>query len=147
MKGESEVNAWNVFRQNVLVPKDRGQRVENFVGAGFPDTNLCLNGIEAWMEIKAGKEPVRETTSFLTNNHPLNQDQKNWFLAQKRAKGLGFIYIQTDKRRIFLNGCKWADQINYMTVKELVKNSMWWAERPTEWDEWKQLRELIANHG
>ena len=147
MKGESERNAWTTFRRNVLAPRDRFARIENLVGVGFPDTNLCINGIECWMEIKAGKEPSRDTTGFLNNNHPLNQDQKNWFLAQRRAKGLGFLYIETDKRRILLDGCKHGDHANGMPVKELVKRSLWWALRPTTKDEWQELWELIAYHG
>lgn len=147
MKGESETNAWKAFRQHVLGPRDRGERMENLVGLGFPDTNCCVNGVEFWMEIKAGREPVRGSSMFLRNNHPLSQDQKNWFLKQRRAKGLGFVYIETDARRILLDGCRHGDAVNEMTVSELVNKSVWWAERPTAIEEWKTLWEFFAYHG
>jgi hypothetical protein len=142
----SEKVAYQTFVRNVCRPGDRIDRIENLVGAGFPDTNGCFNGVEFWMEIKTPEAPIRANTPLFGSNHKLSQEQKNWFLRQRRAKGLAFIYIETEYRRILMSGER-ADTINLCTINELIALSVWTAVRPTSPDAWYDLREFIAHHG
>jgi len=141
----SEVTAYQAFRKGVRRPGDRIDRIENLVGTGFPDTNCCFNGVEFWMEIKAPTEPKRPGTPLFGSNHKLSQDQKNWFLSQRNAAGLGFIYIETDKRRMLINGVH-ADRINESTVYGLLGIASWEASRRATKEDWERLRSLII-HG
>jgi len=138
----SEKTAYRNFRDNVTVPGDRINRIENLIGLGFPDTNGCFNGVEFWMEIKAPSEPARKTTALFGSNHKLSQDQRNWFLTQKRAMGKGFVYIETNYRRMLITGM-YVDYINVMTVDSLMDISIWSARRPTVKKDWYLLRERI----
>lgn len=141
----SEASAYRTLRDAIKQPGDRLDRIENLVGSGFPDTNGCFNGIEFWMEIKAPTEPKRATTKLFGSNHKLSQDQMNWFLRQRRANGLGFVYIETDHARMLIDGSH-ADRVNDLTTKQLMTIAVWVASRPTPIAEWLDLRDLIANH-
>jgi hypothetical protein len=107
-----------------MVPGDRIDRIENLVGVGHPDVNMCLSGIELWVEIKAPIEPKRPGTPLFGSNHKLSQDQKNWLLAQRNAKGRAFIYIAT-QNRLLLIASKLADGLNEMTTPELIEHALW----------------------
>ena len=54
----SEKSAYRELRKHILRPGDRIDRIENLVGTGFPDVNMCLRGAERltgtelWVEIK-----------------------------------------------------------------------------------------------
>lgn len=140
----TEKTAYQAFRKGVRRPGDRIDRIENLVGTGFPDTNCCLHpGVEFWMEIKAPREPKRANTPLFGSNHKLSQEQKNFFLSQRKAGGLGFIYIETDKRRMLIHALH-ADGLNEMTVGQLVAFSEWNAFKPTGKDEWLRLRRYIC---
>jgi hypothetical protein len=143
----SEKRSYVVFRENVVQPGDRIDRIENLVGVGFPDTNGCFNGIEFWMEIKSPTEPRRDSTPLFGSNHRLSLEQRNWFLRQRRAKGLGFVYIDTNKRRMLIDGCRYAEEINLLTADELAQISVWLAPKPTSKGAWNDFRQFIANHG
>ena len=138
----SEKTAWAVFRENIIRPTDRIDRIENYVGAGFPDANCCIEGVEFWLEFKAPEEPKRKTTPLFGSNHKLSVEQRNWILRQLQARGRAYIYIETDMRRLLMHG-KWCDEINQMTVPDLIANSLWHVRRPTKQAEWRQLRETL----
>lgn len=141
----SEQKAYTVFRTNVVRQGDRIDRIENLIGVGFPDTNGCFSGSEFWMEIKAPQEPKRGSTPLFGSNHKLSVAQRNWFLRQRRAGGRGFIYIETDRRRLLLAG-KHADAINELTVAELIFLCLWNSSRPTTKSHWSDLREILVSH-
>ncbi len=143
----SERQAYLTLATNITLPGDRIDRVENFVGLGFPDTNLCFSGMESWIEIKAPTEPKRETTKLFGSNHKVSQDQMNWFLRQRKAGGRGFIYIQTDKRRMLIDGTQHADEVNEKTINELLDIALWDASIPTSKAEWMDLRDCLAPLG
>jgi hypothetical protein len=95
------------------------------------------------MEIKAPTEPKRSTTPLFGSNHRLSQDQRNWFLMQKRAKGRGFIYIETDKHRMLIHQI-YADTLNDMSMSNLLINASWAAPRRTTKEQWARLRSVIT---
>lgn len=104
---------------------DRLDRIENVLGSGMPDTNICFGGFECWIETKQPKEPKRETTPLFGSNHDLSQQQRNWILGQLNAGGNAIIYIQTDRGfRMFIGG-EHADAVNQRNVGELLALSFW----------------------
>lgn len=121
---------------------DRIDRFENIVGVGNPDVNVCIDGAEFWIEIKAPKEPVKATTPLFGSNHKLSQDQKNWILRQLKANGNAYIFVATDKRKMLVHG-KHADQFNEMTVSEMMTGSMWCAVGRASSEEKQDLRNAL----
>lgn len=119
----SEVKDYKKFRDKVISVWDRCDRIENIMVIGMPDVNCCIAGRESWIEIKSPKEPKRAKTKLFGSNHKLSQDQINWFLRQANAGGNGYVLICSDKHWILMNGCKYADEINTMTVCQLIEKS------------------------
>lgn len=90
----TEKKLWEALRDGwgIQIKKAGGriERVENAVGAGMPDVNLCLGGIECWIELKvAGKWGVRRPTFRVQRG--LEPAQINWLLSQHRAGGKSFV--------------------------------------------------------
>ena len=139
----SEKLAWEAFRANVPFIGDRVDRIENLVGSGFPDVNVCIGGVESWIEIKAPTEPRRAGTPLFGSNHKLSLEQRNWFLRQHQAGGIGNIYIETQQRRMLISG-RHADLVNSLTTQQLVMWSIWHATRPTKGESWSALRAALA---
>lgn len=120
----SEKNA-HQFLLRMRQLRDRMERVENVCSFGMPDTNGCFVGYEFWIETKQPTEPKRAGTPLFGSNHQLELNQRNWFLAQRSAGGAGIIYIQTDKGlRMFIGGGH-ADEINDLTIEQLLAISFW----------------------
>lgn len=65
------------------------ERVENSVGAGHPDVELCYMGVQNWIEQKVAKRPARKTTK-LRFGSPLRDSQKEW--AEKRIAAGGRVW-------------------------------------------------------
>lgn len=125
----SEKTAWTWMREKVFKAQDRADRLENIVLDGMPDANCCVCGTESWIEIKAPTEPVRERTPLFGSNHKISQSQANWMLRQISAGGNAYFFIDTDKRRMLVEG-KYADQLNTMTVTEIMLISKWVCAKP-----------------
>jgi hypothetical protein len=138
----SESKDYQTLKSKALEPLDRIDRIENFLVIGMPDTNVCVEGTEAWMEFKAPVEPKRATTALFGSNHKLSQEQKNWMLRQRNAGGRCYILIATDKRWMLIDGIH-ADGLNEATVGELIKWSKWYATKPIKKPQWKMLRAMI----
>ena len=140
----SEKKDWKLLRDKIKQPRDRWDRIENGVGVGMPDTNYCIDGHEGWVELKSPQEPKREGTALFGSNHPLSQDQKNWFKRQVLAGGRCFVLIGTDRRWILIHG-RYADYINEMSVADLLGFAEWYAQKPVQSiNQWMALRgELI----
>lgn len=121
----------------------RVDRVENFLVPGMPDINLCCAGVESWIEQKGPWEPVRKRTPLFGSNHPVSQDQKNWFLKQVQAGGKCWFLITTNKRWMLIHG-KFGETINKMTVEQLVVAASWHALRPVAESEWENLWRILS---
>lgn len=139
----AESTDYKTFKKNVPQPGDRLDRIENVVVTGMPDINMCIGGVEVWIEQKSPKEPVRRTTPLFGSNHKVSQEQANWMLRQRKAGGRCYFLISTDKRWILVGGFL-ADQINSMTVDELMEQAAWATTKPVRDKEaWKALRETL----
>ncbi len=125
----SEKNAYQTFYKNVRQPKDRIERVENGLGVGAPDINFCMESREGWLELKSPVEPLRDSTPLFGSNHRVSQDQMNWFLRQRQAGGFAAFLIVTNKRWLLVPS-RYADDLNKMTMAQLLKAAVWTASNP-----------------
>lgn len=122
---------------------DRFERIESMIGAGIPDINYCINGVEGWIELKSPTEPKREHTPLFGSNHRLLQSQMNWHLTQRRAGGISFVLICTEHWWLLIEG-KHADVINDLTLWQLIDLAVWSAARPVKYATlWSSLREHL----
>jgi hypothetical protein len=141
MSGESKDYA--TLKKNVCRMRDRIERIENVMVNGMPDVNYCIQGVEGWIEIKSPVEPKKSSTRLLLSNgnHPVSQDQKNWFFKQSVAGGNVFLLIATDKRWILVdnNVVNCNHEINNMSVEGLLLRKLWSAEKPIKAESWEQL--------
>lgn len=135
----SEQTAYQRFRKYVIRHPDRIDRMENLIAAGTPDVNVCMEGVESWIEIKQPTEPKRADTPLFGSSHRLSQDQMNWIKRQVSAKGRVFVLIVTDKRWLLLHG-RHADAINDLDVATLIHVSLF--HHPTRMtdESWRTLR-------
>lgn len=123
--------------------KDRFERIENLMVDGMFDINYCIEGVEGWIELKAPKEPKRDSTPLFGSNHKLSIEQRNWCKTQKDAGGIAWILISTDNCWILIDG-KHADEINSMTVTELTYHANWHTSKPVrDKNEWKRLKQEL----
>jgi len=76
-----EKNLWSLLKGK-LPPHCHAQRIETgSTGLGIPDVNLCLNGIETWVELKVVKGLRVE----------LSPQQVVWHYRRARALGSSCI--------------------------------------------------------
>lgn len=138
----SESSDYRTFRRNIIGPKDRIDRIENLMVLGMPDVNCCINGRDFWIEQKSPKEPKRKSTKMFGSNHKISKDQMNWMKRHITAGGKAYFLIATDLRWMLLDGAL-ADEINEMTVNQIVAASLWHYEKPIRgiepWDQMKQI--------
>lgn len=72
-------------------------RIENVAGNGLPDLNICYNGIEIWVELKALNH----------NKVLLRPEQYAW--AKRRANHGGSCYVLNyDPGNPIVSVCIWA---------------------------------------
>lgn len=141
----SEKVAYTALRTALAGQGVRIDRIENLRVNGMPDVNVCINGNEIWIEIKAPTEPKRNTTALFGSAHKLSQEQKNWIKRQIDAGGQAYLLIKTDKRYMLVHG-RWADSINERTVDDLLAVSVWHTPIPAKKDYWKKLKDLLWNN-
>ena len=139
----TEKSAYAALRRHL--PKNaRLDRIENLMMSGMPDCNLCLEGNEWWIEIKApAKTPKRATTPLFGSNHRIMQSQILWHTRQIRAGGNSGFLICTDNHYAFIHG-KYATELNQMPLLRILALSLWYSKRrPATWNTLYQA--LIAN--
>jgi len=141
----SEKTQYKTFKDKVIEPTDRCDRVENVLLNGMPDISLCINGVEIWIELKQPTEPKRETTKLFSNNHKISLEQRNWHLSQKNAGGKCFFLIETCNFWFLVDGID-AELINDCTVNELKILSKVYMDKPVrDQYKWKLLRAALLN--
>lgn len=140
-----EARLWQSIKTRMALPADRFDRIENSFGAGYPDLNATIDAEDIWIELKAPKEPKRATTALMTSNgnHPLMESQINWFIRQRRAGGIAFILVRTDKRILLIDGTRHAKVFNTLTVDQLYAIAILVCPVPTPQQEWRMLRATL----
>ena len=136
----SEKNVYQLLKKHVIRHPDRIDRIENLTVVGMPDVNLCIQGRESWIEIKAPREPKRDSTPLFGSNHKVSLEQANWMKRQIDAGGRCFFFIGTNMRFLLLSGAI-GGIINSMRVEELRKEALWEGMRRKAM--WEELREIL----
>lgn len=90
----SESSAWTTVRGHLVSLPGRVhiQRFEDKLSGGIPDTNVCWDGVEFWLEAKYVKDlPKRATTKVKVDLRP---DQALWLETRQRAGGFCFVWVR-----------------------------------------------------
>ena len=74
------------------------QRFEDKLTPGIPDMNVCVQGMEIWLEGKAAALPKRDTSTlrFGSKGEPRLAFQRNWLSARRKAGGCAFFWAKID---------------------------------------------------
>lgn len=139
----TEKNDYQIFRKNVIKHGDRCDRVENLCTMGMPDVNLCLEGVESWVELKSPKVPVRLTTPLFGSGHGVSVEQRNWHKKQWLACGRSYFLVCTDRVWVLINGSH-GDHIGKMPLNEMLQAADWSATKPISLSGWQSLREVLV---
>ena len=144
----SESSAFQTLKRNLCLPRDRFERVENGLGEGMPDVNYCIEGADGWIELKAPKLPARASTPLLKSQHPISQEQVNWFIRQKQARGRAFLYIATHTHALLIGRNEVVSngvQLNELPLHTLVSRvALWSSSVPVpDRQRWLDLREIL----
>jgi hypothetical protein len=143
-----EANVFQRLKLRITRPEDRFERIENGLGEGTPDVNYCMAGAEGWLEIKAPVTPVRESTALFGSNHPVSQEQSNWFLNQSRAGGKAYLFIASSELLLLMPSHIVENNrlINKMTLGQMQPHSIWSAKTPVNDPQaWIDLRMILTN--
>jgi hypothetical protein len=74
-----EQSLWVTVRKNL--PGDK-MRIENLIGAGTPDVNVCFQGKEVWLELKINEN----------GRYKIRKEQHVWGMLRARLGG-GSVYL------------------------------------------------------
>jgi hypothetical protein len=114
-----------LFRQHL--PKVHWQAIETGgTGRGIPDLNGCLGGIEAWIELKGPKTPMRP-------------EQVAWIERRARAGGRVFIALRKPRDTLILLPARGARALLEKTLPATLGR---WTGGPSAWD-WEDISRLI----
>jgi hypothetical protein len=91
---KSEHQLRREFCKRVREAGGHAQPIEDGLTAGVPDVNVCLAGVESWMEIKTG--------------HKLSPEQRKWLVTRARAGGRVFVLRQKGKQLQLFDGVQAA---------------------------------------
>lgn len=77
--------------------KTHACRLENSAGEGNPDVDLCIEGIQAWLELKSCERPARPTTLIKPK---CRNSQEIWHRERSKAGcRTNFVLIQVGENR------------------------------------------------
>lgn len=104
MPTEATLWQWTSQARRVFLGALHIERLENMVGAGHPDVEGCLEGVQFWLELKVAKRPARPTTK-LRFGSPLRESQVDWAKKRIAAGGRVWYLIQVGggpERQVYL---------------------------------------------
>jgi hypothetical protein len=141
----SERSTYSSLRKGLLAvnKKIRIDRIENSMVEGMPDVNVCIDGVESWIEIKSPKEPKRSTTPLFGSNHKLSIQQQGWLKRQYVAGGNAYVFIRTEKIAMLVKGFE-APNVNILTKAGLASISVWNSPVPVKAEYWKELVTILG---
>lgn len=101
MSTTAETNLWKwLYKQFKKIPDLDWQRVENGVGSGTPDLEVCYRGVGFWVELKVAEE--RKTKGMChVKYRPL---QVPWLERRTSKGGRAYALIQHGRDRYLIPG-------------------------------------------
>lgn len=79
---KTEARFWDSLR-NAAPAGAAMLRIEDSLGRGVPDVNICLNGVESWVELKIARGSKVE----------FQKGQLAWMVERTRAGGRCFVVV------------------------------------------------------
>ena len=130
----------SLFRKNIS--DAHWQTIERLLDRGVPDSNVCVDGSDVWIEFKA-------TRKWYVRMRP---EQVGWLLARERRGGRTVIAV----RRRMVAGSPLTDQLWMIRgsaaayvqdhgIKGLAGVNAFlgmWEGGPRRWD-WSEIREIL----
>lgn len=102
----------------------RVTRIENIVESGTPDFNVCVGGLEAWIEFKAPSAPSKTTSKvFGRASHKVTPEQANFIEKQTLCGGIAIIVIKCGKWMFTVPG-QYVRNVNDATIDWLADVSL-----------------------
>jgi hypothetical protein len=123
-----ERNLWQWLRAGLTPLIAQGRlhicRVENTVGAGYPDVEGCLDGRTFHLELKGADRPRRPTTPITVR---IRRAQVLWLRKRWAVGGACFLLLRVGQgrqvRRYMVRG-DWASRIERIPETELEELSL-----------------------
>lgn len=138
----SERALWQRLRQGVARFGDF-QRIENAIGAGWPDVNFCVNGVEGHIELKHCPVVPPRSAPF-TRYRGLEEEQVDWIERRVRNGGRVFIMAQiADALYLIRGNC--ASSFNQLRLDEIEACACWQAVRTVSAEQWAQFIVVLTN--
>jgi len=121
---ESSLWKWLKQAQKKYKKKLHMERIENGVGAGKPDVDLCFDGFVCPIELKSCDMPKKDTTKVKVG---LRKTQAAWFEKRISAGGKAFVLVQisSDKGtyRLLIDGVHIKKLQQGLIFKDLLEIS------------------------
>lgn len=125
MAKQPESRFWSRFRKQFPQGMDvHIMRVENPACPGTPDVNVCVRGVETWMELKrVPKLPALAITPVFTG--VLRPEQRLWHRLRSMAGGSSYFvgHVEQENLTYIIPGKFWND-FESMTREELDKENL-----------------------
>ena len=114
-------HSMKITLRNTLKGHCHFQSIEDRFSTGIPDLNLCIAGVDVWIELKQiGKFPERFDTTLKTSLAHLTNDQMNWLLKRIKHGGKAFILLRVQMPcQWFLIAGKDAHELKGWTQEQL----------------------------
>jgi hypothetical protein len=118
----AEKNLAHCFRDHMR-KHGHVQRIENAVGTGMCDVNICIAGTESWVELKQlDNWPVKADTLVLVPHY--TPQQRNWQRARAQAGGRVYVLLQVDTFYLLLPWYAAVSQLGKCTRDVLLANAL-----------------------
>lgn len=119
------------------VPGLHYERIENQVGIGTPDLNLCYQGAEAWVELKRlDAFPKRAATPVRINHFTV--EQKLWLRRRGEAGGRAWLFVQVGQEYFLFDWGEAQCVCSYTQAEWRENYRASWKGR-CNWSEWLRV--------
>jgi len=84
---------WKLVKRKIEAPGRHLVRVENPIGAGTPDVNYCIHGVEGWIELKEVNCFPKRASTVVKIGHYTPQ-QRLWIRRRGMSGGMVFLFLR-----------------------------------------------------
>lgn len=127
-----EATFWDELRTGILqaYPGSHLVRIENRVGAGMPDVNGCIEGVDFWAELKA-IESAPKRKGIIRIPH-YTQEQRLWIRKRGRAGGRVGLALKVGRplRYFYFHWQACFTMVGKVNLEELINCAVMYSEGP-----------------
>lgn len=111
-----------IKRETAFDLNTRITHIESVTSEGLPDLNVCIEGVEFWLEIKCPRAKVNLTTSVFGSEHKIGPMQFAFFKRSKMAGGLVFLLICNNRFTYLADATQITSDIHSWNVLDLEQS-------------------------